>query len=625
VPLAILPASALVLGTGVLLTSRLPLEGAIERLSAALLLSLAMLTAILLVAGVVLGSLDPVVVLLLAGLGFGVVAAATGIARPGAIANAAESWSRDSKRALDVISRHPSLAILAVLLVAVLAWRVILAVRLPVMDYDGLSYHLVSVDVWLQSGHIGRVPHRLWTDGYPSNGELLTLWLVLFSTSDTLARLTGVLAIPLAGLATAGLARELGAERRWGLLAGLLAISLPTVLVAADTTYVDNLVMAEIATAWFFGLRAVRTVGARGRRLALLFLTGVAIGLGIGTKLSLAIPLLVLGVAALLSVFLRVRAGGWRSALAELVALGLPTLVLGGYWYIKNLLVHGNPVWPFTLGPFPGRGTVEDLIVQTPRQLEGLSHWAQIAASWTADFGLSFYPFDVRLGGYGLMWPLLLVAAVAGMLVLLRRGRSQGLLAILVVCVPAVVALATAPMAWWARLTLFVPVVVIALAAVALTAAPRLSRVGGLALVVLAMASIGVAHQKANFTVSEGETRPGFNGLVRLVLADEAVRRERAYWRDCAEFARMPAGARVRTDGFNLLHLVAGPGLDRLLLVPFGSNVDPADAIHVDGVAATHMALINADHIAAAKADPTTFEWLGPVCRGVELFAVRRA
>jgi hypothetical protein len=35
------------------------------------------------------------------------------------------------------------------------------------------------------------------------------------------------------------------------------------------------------------------------------------------------------------------------------------------------------------------------------------------------------------------------------------------------------------------------------------------------------------------------------------------------------------------------------------------------------------MALQNAANVAAAKAAPETFEWLGPVCRGVELFAVR--
>jgi hypothetical protein len=57
-------------------------------------------------------------------------------------------------------------------------------------------------------------------------------------------------------------------------------------------------------------------------------------------------------------------------------------------------------------------------------------------------------------------------------------------------------------------------------------------------------------------------------------------------------------------------------------MLPLGPG-GPAAQIELDGVRATHMALQNAANIAAAKAAPDTFEWLGPVCRDVELFAVR--
>ena len=76
-----------------------------------------------------------------------------------------------------------------------LLWRTFLALRMPVIDYDGWSYHLVTVDVWLQANEIVRVPQRIWTDGNPSNGEVLTTWLMAFDRRDALAGFTSILLI----------------------------------------------------------------------------------------------------------------------------------------------------------------------------------------------------------------------------------------------------------------------------------------------------------------------------------------------------------------------------------------------------------------------------------------------
>ena len=57
--LAIVPASVLVLASSFLVAARFPLRGAIERLAAAMLLALAIATALLLLAGAALGNLKP--------------------------------------------------------------------------------------------------------------------------------------------------------------------------------------------------------------------------------------------------------------------------------------------------------------------------------------------------------------------------------------------------------------------------------------------------------------------------------------------------------------------------------------------------------------------------------------
>jgi hypothetical protein len=619
VPLAIVPATLLIVGCGSVLAARLPLDGATERIAAALLLTLAGVVSTLLIAGVVLQTLDPLVIVVLAALAFG---GSVALPRWQGDTLRARAWPRvrsELRRAARAVAENRAVAVLAIAVLGVLVWRTILALRLPVIEYDGLSYHLVSVDVWLQSGSIGRVPHRIWTDGYPANGEVLTLWLMLFSTSDGLARLSSILPLPLAGVATAGLARELGARRPLAVLAGLIVMTLPIVIVKSDSTYVDNLVMALIAAAWFFGVRGMREERP-ARRRALYFLAGVGIGLAAGTKLSGVLPIALFGVVMVATSVLKHRLANPRAALVEIFAVGGAAVLLGAYWYVQNILVHGNPVYPFSFGPFEGRGSILELLAQRPPEVAGLSHWAQVVASWLADLDATSYRSDIRVGGYGLVWPLLLVLGAFGILILIRRRQY---LPIVAAVIPAILGLAATPLPFWLRYTLFVPVIVAALAALSLTRAPRFRTVMTAGVVVLCLASLAIAHRTANFYPGGGESRPGILGLIRLVAADEAERRNLVFWRACSRFEVMPLDARVRTDGFGLLHLIAGPGVDRLLMLPLGANSDPAAALEVGGVRATHLALQDPENIAAAKAAPATFEWLGPVCRGVELFAVR--
>src|SRR5207342_2158980 len=98
--------------------------------------------------------------------------------------------------------------------IGTLVWRAILAVRLPVVDYDGWSYNLVFVDVWLQNDALSLVPLRPWTSGYPAALEMLTTWLAAFTHSDALTGFSSLVPIPVGILATMGLARSIGSDRR---------------------------------------------------------------------------------------------------------------------------------------------------------------------------------------------------------------------------------------------------------------------------------------------------------------------------------------------------------------------------------------------------------------------------
>ena len=620
--LLLIPATVLVLGVGGTLAAALPVRGALERLVVALIVAQLLVTFTLLGAGVVLrelnvgGILIALVIVLTGALLF-----AWWAARPdGGLRDRASSAVTELAAMWRAATRSRVVLGLAIVAASALAWRFLLAVRLPVLDYDGFSYHLVTVDVWLQSGEIGRVPQRLWSDSYPENGELISLWLMAFSRNDALAALSGLVPLPLAGLSVAGLARRLGADRPWAAIAGLLFMLLPAVIALANTTYVDNLAAADLAAAWFLGLAATGVRPGR-RRTALLIAAGFAIGLSVGTKASMLVPLAAFAVVLVAAALLGrgPAVDRIRKALQTAVLVGVPALLGGGYWYIRDIVLFGNPVWPFTIGPFRGVGTVDQLIGQHPAELAGMSQLRQVLTSWLRDFHLTSYAYDTRIGGYGIGWLAVLGIGLIGFLLLIRARRY---LPVIGMAIPAAVIVAILPEQWWARYTFFLPIIALAMAAVALSRMPpRAALVLGAVVIAASLVSLGVVSRRSNLAASATGSRPSIGQLLRLVATGPGNRAQFGLWAECAGFSTIPPGAMVSTDSFNLLHLVIGHDLDRTLGANIGQTADSATLLTEASAAnANYLVLVDSTSIEAAQSDPAAFVDLGPVCRGTRLF-----
>jgi hypothetical protein len=661
----LLASSAALLAAAALLAHALPLRGAIERSVAALVLGQAALTAILLVAGLLLRNFAPLTLL---ALSLAVSTALLIVVRPSGVRAAARSIEATISSALlgsrEALAARPVLGVCAVAAVC-LAWRAFLAFRLGVLDYDGLSYHLVTVDMWLQMDAIGRIPQRLWSDIYPANGELLTLWLMAFTRNDGFAALTGLVSLPLVAISTIGIARILGASRPWALLAGALLAITPAVIMLTTTTYVDILAAADLAAAWYLGLLAVRESEAR-RTTTLLALAGTAIGLTIGTKqtvlvAAVAMGALLVGLVLVRPVAARLRSGGpaltgaeaardgsvrrssVRGLARDLLAVSLPAVAFGSYWYLRNLFVYGNPFWPFSVGPFGGVGTFTEYLAGSPLSFGGAPAAELLFRSWTADLGTLHYQFAPPLGGFGLHWLAALALATVGLAYLVIRARrgartafTQQLAAVAIV-LPAAINLAVSPMPWWPRLTLYVLVAALALAAVALTRMPP--RIAVLIAIVVAGGatwSVGIATATSNLPVQNSSRIWRLDQLAGLALRGPAARSALGYWAQCRDFERIPPGARVTVDqldlhrvtrdnrvrivayGFNLLHLIVGHNLDRRLALPVSPTDDPVQlAATARAVGATHLALVsNGPSARAAHADPQAFKFLGVACYG---------
>jgi hypothetical protein len=137
---------------------------------------------------------------------------------------------------------------------------------------------------------------------------------------------------------------------------------------------------------------------------------GLAVGLAVGTRLT------IFAMAAALSVVVIVLAPGGRRWMAAAWWF-VGGLLGGGYWYLRNLIVAGNPipeatgVGPISL-PHPER-------LQEGRPGFSISHYATDTGIWRHYFGPGLHD------AFGALWPLILVAAVAACLLAIFAGRDK--------------------------------------------------------------------------------------------------------------------------------------------------------------------------------------------------------
>jgi Dolichyl-phosphate-mannose-protein mannosyltransferase len=313
----------------------------------------------------------------------------------------------------------------------------------PTTAWDALSYHLVSARADAAAGHIVLDPAnpQLYQ---PQLTESLYTLLLLVRGGDGPAALfhagCGVIAVVLVGL----LGWRLGGPRI-GVRAAALALAIPTLALLASWPYVDlTLAAADLAALATLPLwQAARRRGDRRAARGWLVAAALAAGVGLDIKYTAAYGLLAF---TLLVAFVAWRErrlptdlGGqqasvsgaqaqriWPRLLAGLRPAALfaaVALAVGSVWPLRNLLVAGDPFFPYHLGPlFPGG---PDWDAGRTAFMQG--HGWGITALWHAPLLLlettllgrqGTSEFDATLG------PLLLVLLPLGLLSL--RFPSRG-------------------------------------------------------------------------------------------------------------------------------------------------------------------------------------------------------
>lgn len=254
-------------------------------------------------------------------------------------------------RPLDELARATAAAPAAMRLAVGAAAGVLLALvyfflRHPAVGIDGTAYVLPEIVNWIHSGRPGAEVHPsedFPTGAYPLTHEILLAWSMGLSRSFVPVALASPAMLAL--LAAAGWV----GLRRLGVAAAVVALAIVAVVVSPSIVGPLNHPKNDLAAlTWLVVAAALCTAAVR--RPPLLAVAILAGGLSIGTKTTTApLVVIVLGGALYLS---RRRGIPPLPARGLLVAAVVGAVAVGGVWYLRNLIVHGSPLWPLLTTPW---------------------------------------------------------------------------------------------------------------------------------------------------------------------------------------------------------------------------------------------------------------------------------
>ena len=219
--------------------------------------------------------------------------------------------------------------------------------------FDTLAYHLPMAASWLRHSRLTTNVEDAATFFFPGNAELFVRW-ILTSGTDRLSFVPSLLAAAGCCYVVYKIAIEIGQPREAAMISGLSASSCVLLAFIATTAYMDAFMALTLLLATLFLLRALRSP-PHDRAPTVAF--GTALGLAIGSKYSALQPAFILGLLWLLHIARRrwrpyegcFRFLDFRALLRDVMPAAIPVVLCSAYWYVRNAVQHGNPLFPFAV------------------------------------------------------------------------------------------------------------------------------------------------------------------------------------------------------------------------------------------------------------------------------------
>lgn len=226
------------------------------------------------------------------------------------------------------------------------------ALQIP-LEYDSIAYHLPFVSKWLQTGTLNDLYYSAFAGPisyYPSNYELLDLWTFLPFKNDFFANLINFPLFAILVIVIWRILRNFGIGKNTALISMAIPFYMPIFLHQAGLPLVDLFFVLLFAISIFF-LQEISLHREKDKNYSDFFLFGLSIGLFIGTKylgLVYGAPLILLlaGIA-----FYQAKNKKIKLSKAGFITI-VGILFTGSFFYIRNWIDSGNPLFPVDLNLF---------------------------------------------------------------------------------------------------------------------------------------------------------------------------------------------------------------------------------------------------------------------------------
>jgi hypothetical protein len=285
-----------------------------------------------------------------------------------------------------------------------------------IFNFDSLWYHMPFAVEMAQSHSVVGMHHTdtVFTNWfYPQNSELLHGVGILLTGRDTLSLFLNFGWLAVAFLAAYCVGRPYGRGATTAIAAAIL-LECHTLVVrdpgaAKNDLMAAALILAAIAILVEAWSHRDRSKSGDWNRWALAA-AGLATGLAAGTRVT------ALAMAAALTVAVVVLAPAGRRWVAAAWWF-LPALAGGGFWYLRNLVVAGNPI--------PEVGSLGPISLPHPERLQegrpdfNIVHYATDTGVWREYFAPGLNE------AFGVLWPLVVFGAAAAALLAVFRGRDR--------------------------------------------------------------------------------------------------------------------------------------------------------------------------------------------------------
>lgn len=362
-----------------------------------------------------------------------------------------------------VLKNDLILLVIFIFFLVSLCWTVFLGYLFPSYTWDALWYHLPIAGYIMQSGAIHEIPNNSFIEQFinifPKNIELFFIWNIIFLKNDIVTDLSQLLFTMAGVLAIYSIAVKLNIKERAAIYSSILFFFTPIVILQSTTNYVDVAVSVLFLVAVNFlmdnmpcrdGFETSPHEGDAGgtcflKRNITTVMAGLTSGVLLGSKGSGPLFVALLSAVVIIREFF-VRSNAcesgtlrWKEITAKtfqhyLFFFLIPVLFMGGYWYIKNWIIYGNPVYPMEISVFNNtifKGLYQGIIEPAPGIINKLQPVTRPLYVWLDK--VEYYLYDSRLGGFGPIWFILFLPSIVFAFVYALMKRRYRFILLLII------------------------------------------------------------------------------------------------------------------------------------------------------------------------------------------------